>query len=340
MTSLAMPKEIIPNAFVRLGACKTSLALAKKQWPKVNQYFQESLSSLESGVNPSAELMLRNSYADALEKQGQLNEAAVQRNQAQGLLRRISRAFKHSNLYAFFLTPRQIEFGKDFQVRFDIVNISVEPTEIIAIEGLTPRGLKVQRISDCCSVDGDCIMVHPKTIGPFQTSSLKIDLQAERTGFFTFTPQLRYMGDDKKVMKYELSPVIVGLSAPLVDHSEELTIDASADLNIEFHNELSRSAFQYLLHCFVQDFARQKMPLDVAGWRTLMDIAKNTKITKHSLYEFSRSKGKPISELERIGLVESKYFLGQRGRGGRVLKVRAFYDNQAVRAQIKRLTTK
>ncbi len=196
------------------------------------------------------------------------------------------------------------------------------------------------RIPDFCSLDGDCITVHPKTIDPFQAISVKIDLQAERPGFFTFTPQVRYMGDAKKIAKYELSPVVIGFSAPLVDLKEEQSIDASADLTIEFHNELTRSAFQYLMQSFVQDFLRQKMPLDVAGWRSLMDIVKNTKITKHSLYEFSRSKGKPISELERLGLVESKYFIGQRGRGGRVLKVRASYDNQTVRAQIKRLTAK
>ncbi len=117
---LTMPKEIVTNAFVRLNACKKSLALAKKHWPDVNQYFQESISSLENGANPSAELRLRNDYADALEKQGKLNEATIQRSQVQRVLRRIRHAFEHSNLYAFFLAPRQLEFSKDFQVRFDI----------------------------------------------------------------------------------------------------------------------------------------------------------------------------------------------------------------------------
>ena len=68
-----------------------------------------------------------------------------------------------------------------------------------------------------------------------------------------------------------------------------------------------------------------------------MDVVKNTKVTKYSLYEFSRSKGKPLSELERLGLVESKYFIGERGRGGRIVKIRVAYDNQVVRAHLTSL---
>lgn len=38
--------------------------------------------------------------------------------------------------------------------------------------------------------------------------------------------------------------------------------------------------------------------------------------------------------LERRGLVETRVFPGERGRGGRVLKVKIFYEKDIVRRQV------
>jgi hypothetical protein len=132
----------------------------------------------------------------------------------------------------------------------------------------------------------------------------------------------------KRTKKFDLAPHILVVNASLLDQEENIP------LAIEFHNQASQSVFDYLIHSFVEDSTRRKIPLESAGWRTLMDVVKNTIVTKYSLYEFSRSKGKPLSELGRLGLVESKYFTGERGRGGRIVKIRVPYDNQVVRAHL------
>jgi hypothetical protein len=41
--------------------------------------------------------------------------------------------------------------------------------------------------------------------------------------------------------------------------------------------------------------------------------------------------GKATLELGHLGLVESRFFLGERGRGGRVLKIRIRHEKEIVK---------
>jgi hypothetical protein len=61
-----------------------------------------------------------------------------------------------------------------------------------------------------------------------------------------------------------------------------------------------------------------------------MDIVKNCKVSKHSVYNSARKHGTIVSELQRSKLVEAKLFSGERGRGGDVLKVRVAYEREQV----------
>ena len=99
----------------------------------------------------------------------------------------------------------------------------------------------------------------------------------------------------KRTKKFDLAPHTLSVNASSLDQAENIP------LVIEFHSQASRSAFDYLIHSFVEDSTRRKVPPENAGWRTLMDVVKNTRVTKYSLYESSRSKGKPLSELEPTG---------------------------------------
>jgi hypothetical protein len=45
-------------------------------------------------------------------------------------------------------------------------------------------------------------------------------------------------------------------------------------------------------------------------------------------------RGRAVSELERRGLVETRVFLGERGRGGKILKMRISYDKETIKRHI------
>jgi tetratricopeptide (TPR) repeat protein len=332
---LKMPKEVVSNQFVRLLVCERALAVAKKQWAKANQNYQLGGSMAERGLEPSTEITMRQNYAEALEKQGQMDEAREQLNKAAKLVEKIEKAFEHSNIQAFFLCQRHVELAKPFMVRLDLINVSAKPAQVVGIEGLLLKGLKTKQLQSLCNVDGDKLMIHPEMVGSYQSRSIKLLLQATKAGFFSFYPQVSYVDDKGMNKKCILPSFVLSVSAPSEEQKKDMETAAKpVHIAIEFQNEAAHSAFDYLLSSFVEDSTRRRIPLENAGWRTLMDIIKHTGITKHSAYKSSRGRGKPISELERLGLIESKIFFGERGRGGRITKVRVAYNNQAVKSQL------
>lgn len=65
-----------------------------------------------------------------------------------------------------------------------------------------------------------------------------------------------------------------------------------------------------------------------------MEIVKHGKVSKSSVYGTKGRRGRALSELERRGLVETRVFLGERGRGGKILKTRISYDKETIKRHI------
>jgi hypothetical protein len=65
-----------------------------------------------------------------------------------------------------------------------------------------------------------------------------------------------------------------------------------------------------------------------------MEIVKHTGLSRHSLYGDESSRGRAIVELENRGLVEARVFPKERGRGGKITKVRVFYEKEIIKRRI------
>lgn len=50
--------------------------------------------------------------------------------------------------------------------------------------------------------------------------------------------------------------------------------------------------------------------------------------------------GIATSELEKRGLVDDRVFLGERGRGGRIFKIRLAYEKETIKRYIDQLVMK
>jgi hypothetical protein len=107
----------------------------------------------------------------------------------------------------------------------------------------------------------------------------------------------------------------------------------------EFKCAAAQKAFDFLTNSFIEDYMRLRLPQERSGWRTLMDIVRQSNVSQYSLYGFSGSRGKAMSELERSGLVETRAFVGERGRGGKTLKIRVAYEKDAVKRKIDQKRT-
>jgi KaiC/GvpD/RAD55 family RecA-like ATPase len=101
---------------------------------------------------------------------------------------------------------------------------------------------------------------------------------------------------------------------------------ASLDVGAE-----AKAVFDYLANSFVDDFRANKLALEQSGWRTRTVSAKATGLTIAALYGEGGRFGTVMKELLSSGLVETRFFRGQRGRGGEVIKMRVAYEKELVK---------
>lgn len=99
-----------------------------------------------------------------------------------------------------------------------------------------------------------------------------------------------------------------------------------------FESEIAERMFDYLLKSFVDDYHKRRYPADSSGWRSLVDVAKGIGAPATSLYS-SRS-SVSIGELIKRGVAERKVFSKQRGRGGKVARIRLAYQRGFVREYV------
>jgi hypothetical protein len=105
-------------------------------------------------------------------------------------------------------------------------------------------------------------------------------------------------------------------------------------LVFKFKTEAARLVFDHLVTAFVDDYMKRRLFVDEAGWRSLVQIAKNSHVSFRSVYGNGRQRGSAISELERRGLIEIRIFSGKRGRGGRITKARISYEKETMKRYV------
>jgi len=90
----------------------------------------------------------------------------------------------------------------------------------------------------------------------------------------------------------------------------------------------------FLADAFRRDYVRRRLSIEHSGWRSLPEIAKRLQIPLSRVYGDSRyghTFGKPLEQLIKTSMVEFRIFPEQRGRGGRITKVRVNYENAGVK---------
>jgi hypothetical protein len=137
------------------------------------------------------------------------------------------------------------------------------------------------------------------------------------SGLYFIKPRIVYVDETGKKRTASIDPVEL-----IVENRQKTVTTGNIQTKpIEFKSETAEKIFHYLVKSFNEDCTK-KLPRERTGWRTLMDIVKETKVSKHAVYHSARKRGYAIVELERCELIEAKVFTGERGRGGSILKVR------------------
>jgi len=107
-----------------------------------------------------------------------------------------------------------------------------------------------------------------------------------------------------------------------------------APVAFKFKSEAARLVFDHLVNAFVDDYMKRRLFIEEAGWRSMVQIAKNAHVSLRSVYGDKRRRGSAISELERRGLIEIRIFTGKRGRGGVITKARILYEKETMKRYV------
>ena len=321
---------------------------AKKDWVKSNLLFDLSLDLLKGALFAKTfEAIMRMDYALTLDNQGRSKDAYIQRAKAMMLTEKIDGQFREFRVETALLVKKENVVGEEFDCRLDFVNVSRIKGVLVRIDNV------IQSNFDFCNLSAGYVLtkgtldLKKQPIEPFQTITIKFSLQANKEGNYILSPELFYEDQTKNTKMHKFKPVSIKINpAPksTEDKSEKLFQVVSTEkqfvpsqdlvVEFEFKGEHSSKVFDFLVGSFVEDYMRLRLPIEKSGWRTLMSAIKRTKVPASAVYGRKGRLGKAIGELQHRGLVETRFFPGERGRGGNIMKLRICYEKEPVKRQI------
>lgn len=98
-----------------------------------------------------------------------------------------------------------------------------------------------------------------------------------------------------------------------------------------FKEKATRAVFDCLVDSFIEDYMTRNINAEKSGWRTLVEISKGARISTSLLYAQHAKSGPIFRELTERGLLETKLFPGERGRGGTITRIRIAYAKEPVK---------
>jgi hypothetical protein len=224
--------------------------------------------------------------------------------------------FEHGFLQANLEVPEEATVGETFEVRLDLANVAKEPALVVRVENVLPIHPKVTGTISKYEWEDGSINLGSRRLDPQQVDAVRILLVASESGVLRLNPKIVYVDELGKFRACHPDPVVVPVYPPG---------------KFQFSTDQGQRAFDYLCKAFEEDYMKRRFTLEKSGWRTLMQIAKNAKISKTSVYGTGARRGTAIAELLGRGLVEMRIFTEERGRGGKITKARIAYEKDIVK---------
>ena len=205
------------------------------------------------------------------------------------------------------------------EIRLDLVNVAKESGLLVRVDGLIPPSFEVTSTPSQYGIEDGSLNMRGRKIEPLKVETGKLSLRATEPGVLNLSPQVIYVDELGKFRTSKVEPVAITVHPKLA---------------FEFKTGAAQRVFEFLTSSFVEDYMRRRMSLEKSGWRTLMEIVKHGEVSKSSVYGGGGRRGRVISELERRGLVEERVFTGERGRGGRIVKMRICYEKETIKRHV------
>jgi predicted ATPase len=316
-----LPEIVHKNVMVNMPLATAHYYASKNQYDKATAVLKSVLSQLEKSQNIGSKAIFKLSYAFILSKQGNIQEAKKQWEETQQLLEK-AKTMKNPNIITKLMAPIRVTKEQTVEARLDIINISNSQLSIVSIDNLLPSIQPIACSNGYKFQDNLLVFEDNTAIGPFEVRSIKFSFKSSKN--LELTPKVNYLsseGNPTIAMPIPLQITVVNAIKPGNEQVER----------VEFPSLTSKKVFDYLVGAFIDDYQKRRLTQENSGWKTLMNIADGVGLSKNRLYGSSGRHGKLLRELEHMGLVDTRVFVGERGRGGKILKTRIAYEKPIVK---------
>lgn len=173
-------------------------------------------------------------------------------------------------------------------------------------------------------------------MNPFDTTDISVTLRADRAGRYVLQPRICYLDERGRYQQYQPQPVTI-VAREVSGGAAEMEKPEAPKVEYEFKAKQAKEVFDCLVDGFIEDYAIKRLFLEQAGWRTLTSVAEAARVPISNLYGRRGGYGAAMQELLSRGLVETRIFTGQRGRGGEIVKVRISYGIEPVKRYVDQI---
>jgi tetratricopeptide (TPR) repeat protein len=322
---IKLPPEIRfhPNNVLHVTTSLAVFYCMKKQWSEAEKEIEQCSKAFPN--NTGARFLVLYLQALLFKLQGKTEQAKKPAEEIYRLNESVQKKFDRANIQANLMITREIPEDQKFELRFDFVNVGKKNGSITRIDNVIPGSFEVVEMPSFCKLNKNCLEIENMAVDAFQVKTIKLIAKHSNIGEFYFSPKLFFIDNFGKSNCEKLKRVKIKV------RQAQIIIKTAEDTFVIFKSQAAQKASNFLIKAFFEDFLKQKMSQEKAGWRTLVDLIKKGKLTSYSVYGTIEHRGIVIQELERLGLIETRYFMGERGRGGRIMKIRIAYEKEKIK---------
>ncbi len=224
--------------------------------------------------------------------------------------------FEPINIRARVSAPKEFVPSEEFEVKLDLTNVGKGSGSLVRIEGLVPPRCKVLKVPSYCALEGSSLNMRGRRLDPLSVESVSVWVQMADAAVVSLSPEVVYVDE------------VGNFRTTRVEEAKILPV-------VKFESKAAQVVFNYLVDAFIEDYEKRRLSVEKSGWRSFPQIIKGAGVSKRSLYGAGGRLGYGLSELQRKSLIDLETLLGERGRGGHILRVRIHHEKELVRRYVR-----
>ena len=316
------------------------------------EQFNKYLSTFRKNFpNPRVIDLPLSDFAWVLQKSGEKKKACEIVENILKTTLEYEQKFKDPSIKAYFVVPKEVQMGESFCCRLDVVNISRTSCSIEVYTAVPSEFIIVEQ-SQITELNQGMLYLQKSELEPFSVKAIHFEFKAIKNGHFTLTSAIEYGDMHQGNALYRPEPINITVKTSSEEgertrdfvnttvKKQEVTITPEKPREEElflFGSGVAKGVFNFLTNEFIKDYMQRRLALEKAGWRTLVEIADSQRIPKSTIY---KNRHRALVELEHRGLIEQRFFPGERGRGGNIIRLRISYDRETVKKHVEYLIRK